>query len=357
MAQITTYFTSSSGGGISGSGAATRIAYWSGASSITSDSELFYDPTNNRVSISAGTLPSASLTIKTEGITDASSAIHVYTQPSEAITDVFRVYSNGRIDSSVCRSDDGTLTNTVAIGVNAGDSIATASECVFLGSGAGRFSVSNIGCTATGNNAFYVGTGNYNDAYGSNSLRNCTNGTGNSGFGSSTLETLTTGTYSCALGETAGRYRRPGATDEPVNPTDGVYIGSGSRSGSSTTNVTNEIVIGKGAIGAGGNTTTIGNSSCVSCFISGNVVPELGMTIPDGTNITFDDGTGTKIGTNAAEKFAFWNKTPIAQPTTSIPGITADHIVGGTNIKTSDTFDNYTVGQVVAALRAVGILA
>jgi hypothetical protein len=82
------------------------------------------------------------------------------------------------------------------------------------------------------------------------------------------------------------------------------------------------------------------------------------MTIPDGTNITFDDGTGTKIGTNAAEKFAFWNKTPIAQPTTSIASAT--YAAGGGSgsiIKTDDTLGGYTMGQVVQALRNIGILA
>ena len=355
MAQITTYF-SSSGGGISGSGTATRIAYWSGASSITSDSELFYDPTNNRVSISAGTLPSASLTIKTEGITDASSAIRVYTQPSEAIRDVFRVYSNGRIDSSVCRSDDGDLTNTVAIGVNAGDSITTASECVFLGSGAGRLSVSNIGCTVAGNNAFYAGTGNYNEAYGNDSLRNCTSGIGNSGFGSSTLATMTTGTYSCALGETAGRYRKPGATDQSVNPTDGVYIGSGSRSGSSTTNVTNEIVIGKDAIGAGTNTATIGNATCSKLVVNGNIEPTNNLILASGKGIFFS-GAGGYIGTTSSQKLAFWGKAPIAQPTTTISsaGYTAGPGMGSI-IKTDDKLGGYTMGQVVQALINIGIL-
>ena len=80
------------------------------------------------------------------------------------------------------------------------------------------------------------------------------------------------------------------------------------------------------------------------------------MTIPDGTNITFDDGTGTKIGTNAAEKFAFWNKTPIAQPTTSITPVTITHN-GGTTIGANDTFNGYTLAKVVAALQAIGILA
>jgi hypothetical protein len=133
-------------------------------------------------------------------------------------------------------------------------------------------------------------------------------------------------------------------------------VGAGVRSGAITANVQNEIVIGADVTGAGSNTTTIGNSSCVSCFISGNVVPELGMSIPDGTNITFDDGEGTRIGTNAAEKFAFWNKTPISQPTTSITPVTIEHNGGGA-IGANDTFGGYTLAKVVAALRNVGILA
>jgi hypothetical protein len=133
-------------------------------------------------------------------------------------------------------------------------------------------------------------------------------------------------------------------------------VGAGVRSGATTANVQNEIVIGANVTGAGDNTTTIGNSSCVSCFISGNVVPELGMTIPDGTNITFDDGTGTKIGTNAAEKFAFWNATPNVQPTSAITSVTAVHGTG-TSVKEDTKYNGYDLGQIVAALQRVGILA
>jgi hypothetical protein len=80
------------------------------------------------------------------------------------------------------------------------------------------------------------------------------------------------------------------------------------------------------------------------------------MTIPDGTNITFDDGTGTKIGTNAAEKFAFWNATPNVQPTTGITGAAYQHNGGG-SVGVDDTFGGYTLAKVVAALQRVGILA
>lgn len=39
------------------------------------------------------------------------------------------------------------------------------------------------------------------------------------------------------------------------------------------------------------------------------------LVMDDGKNITFNTTTGTKIGTAANEKLAFYNATPIVQPT------------------------------------------
>lgn len=80
------------------------------------------------------------------------------------------------------------------------------------------------------------------------------------------------------------------------------------------------------------------------------------LTFGAGRHIYFDTGTGTKIGTATNQKFAFWNATPIVQPTTAV---TAATVVSGagSNIKDTDTFDGYTVAQVVKALRNLGILA
>jgi hypothetical protein len=76
----------------------------------------------------------------------------------------------------------------------------------------------------------------------------------------------------------------------------------------------------------------------------------------DGLNIAFGTTNGTKIGTATNEKLSFWNATPIAQPTTAV---TAATLVsgGGTNIKEDCTFDGYTIGQVVKALRNAGLLS
>ena len=65
-------------------------------------------------------------------------------------------------------------------------------------------------------------------------------------------------------------------------------------------------------------------------------------TLADATNVALNTGTGSKIGTGATQKLGFWNAAPIVQPTTA--GAAA-------------TFDGYTIGQVVKALRNAGLLA
>lgn len=53
----------------------------------------------------------------------------------------------------------------------------------------------------------------------------------------------------------------------------------------------------------------------------------------------------------------FFSVTPQVQQNTSSSSSTVVHNVGGTNIKTVDTFDGYTIAQVVKALRTYGLLA
>ncbi len=78
--------------------------------------------------------------------------------------------------------------------------------------------------------------------------------------------------------------------------------------------------------------------------------------IEDATNIPLGTGTGTKIGTATNQKLSVWNATPIIQPTTAIAAAT---FVTNSSLIFDDsaTFDGYTIGQVVKALRNMGILA
>ena len=80
------------------------------------------------------------------------------------------------------------------------------------------------------------------------------------------------------------------------------------------------------------------------------------LTAKDAFNYSFGTGTGTKLGTSTTQKIGFWNTTPIVQPTT---GVTAATFVANTSGIANDTatFDGYTIGQVVKALRNTGLLA
>jgi hypothetical protein len=80
------------------------------------------------------------------------------------------------------------------------------------------------------------------------------------------------------------------------------------------------------------------------------------LTVGDANNIAVGTTTGTKIGTAASQKLAFWNKTPVAQPTTGISeaAFVAD---SGGSIHPTSTFGGYTIAQIAQALIDVGILA
>lgn len=81
-----------------------------------------------------------------------------------------------------------------------------------------------------------------------------------------------------------------------------------------------------------------------------------GLEFSDGYNMVFNATNGTKIGTDPSQKLSLWGKTPITEPTT---GVTAASFSPGTSNISDDsaTFDGYTIGQVVAALRLLGAIA
>jgi hypothetical protein len=104
-----------------------------------------------------------------------------------------------------------------------------------------------------------------------------------------------------------------------------------------------------------GTNVTITNSysffvNAGTSYFGGNV------QIADTGNIVLATGTGTKIGTAAAQKLAFWDKTPVAQPTTGISGAAFVADSGG-SIHPTSTFGGYTIAQIAQALINVGILA
>jgi hypothetical protein len=98
------------------------------------------------------------------------------------------------------------------------------------------------------------------------------------------------------------------------------------------------------------------NSTRITIGSGGGITFNTGITIGDALNFTFNATTGTKIGTATTEKLAFWNKTPIVQPTTAITGATR---VGGagTTVTTTDTYGGYTIAQLAAIIINTGLTA
>lgn len=77
----------------------------------------------------------------------------------------------------------------------------------------------------------------------------------------------------------------------------------------------------------------------------------------DGINIEFGTTTGTIIGSANTQLLSFWGATPIVQPDNTITDTTT--LVGGagTGLTDTDTWDGYTIGQIVTALKTAGLLA
>jgi hypothetical protein len=89
---------------------------------------------------------------------------------------------------------------------------------------------------------------------------------------------------------------------------------------------------------------------------AGNITFSTGLIYADGMIVTSGTSTGTKFGATTNDKMAFWNKTPIVQPTTGITGATRVG-GGGTTITDTDTFGGYTIAQLAAIIINTGLAA
>lgn len=350
MASITTFFGTQGGGG-SVSGTATRVAFFGGtpgnpSTTLDDSANLEWDDTNSRLSVGDATTVASTLTIAGAGATDSTSAFEVRTDASHADLLLFRVYDNGRIDSRMLDSSE-ALTSSMAIGLDAGSSLTTGIENTFIGTNAGELNTTGQSNTCVGNGAGRSITTRIGHTYigsGAGAVNNSSNS--NTVVGAGALGLATTGGGNVAIGLNAARsFPGPGAQ---ANPSDGVYIGYSVEASSATP--TNEIVIGSNATGAGSNTVVIGSTAILNTYLNGNV------NISDGNNIVLGDTTGTKIGTTASQKLAFYGDTPIVQPTTAVASATAVH-GSGQAVKDDSTFGGYTIGQIVTALQTLGLLA
>lgn len=130
-----------------------------------------------------------------------------------------------------------------------------------------------------------------------------------------------------------------------------IYItgGSGTRSSSGLIQMQNAVEIGWRNAGNTGDFTWTVNAS-------DQFTATTHIRMSDAKNIVLNATTGTKIGTATTQKLGLWNATPIVQPTTAIAASTFAANTSGI-VDDTATFDGYTLGQVVKALRNMGALA
>jgi hypothetical protein len=87
------------------------------------------------------------------------------------------------------------------------------------------------------------------------------------------------------------------------------------------------------------------------------------VTLADGANIATGSTTGTKIGTATTQKVGFYNATPVAQQNTTgtTTGFVANSSANASYNESTYTggvgTTAYTVGDVVRALKNLGLLA
>jgi hypothetical protein len=146
-----------------------------------------------------------------------------------------------------------------------------------------------------------------------------------------------------------------------------VFTGTWFTGGSATTTKPHVLIEPSGATSTAWSTSGTGLGVNAASGFSGNLadlqlngtsewtLSTTTFTIADANNIAVGTTTGTKIGTASSQKLAFWNKTPVVQPTTSISEATFVADSGG-SIHPTSTFGGYTIAQIAQALIDVGIL-
>lgn len=83
---------------------------------------------------------------------------------------------------------------------------------------------------------------------------------------------------------------------------------------------------------------------------------DVNFGIADGKNCVLGTTTGTIWGSTVTQKQSWWGAPPIVQPTTAIAASTFVANTSGI-VNDTATWDGYTIGQVVKALRNEGLLA
>jgi len=363
------------------SGSVGGVLFEGAGNVLQQDSTLFWDNTNKRLGLGATPSTSVRLDVRAQGALSTDIALRVRNSANTA--DILQVNGKGQ----VWANGTGAIATNTAFGEFTLNALTTATGNTAFGYNAIKANLIGGQNTAFGNGALQLTTGASNTAVGYAAGQLNASGTLNTYLGYAAGQNGTTAVSSVFIGVNAGLN---------CNATNAICIGTSA--GLTTGN--GSIAIGNSAgAGTGTHNISLGQSSSLG-MTTGNFNIQLGYrTIASGVttgnyntliggdsvvgavsnNVAISDGqgnkvlwfnsvnamvsdlkidtvTGIKIGTATTNKLAFWNATPIVQPTTAVAAATVVSGTGGT-VKHDDTFDGYTLQQVVKALRNAGLLA
>jgi len=164
-----------------------------------------------------------------------------------------------------------------------GGGAAPTGKNAFFGVNAGNFTM--------GSTAIVPNQGSYNVGVGDESLAKLTAGYYNFGCGTYALGELTAGYGNVGIGSDAGRFIADGVTANALS-SESIFIGGSTKA--SANGITDEIVIGYGAIGKGSHTITLGHTTITNSYIRGNLTIGQGTAATDYT-LTFDGETNDGV--------------------------------------------------------------
>jgi len=227
-------------GMVTGSGTATRIAFWDGASSLSSNAALYWNNTTNRLSVNSGTSPVTEVDVLGR-------------------LNLRNTYGNTYIGNLI-GNNSGTGDSNLGVGSVSLRALTTGTYNVSIGNNVMDFLSTGTSNLGFGNSALYtISTGSHNVAIGAQSLYS-SNGLENVGIGKRAAF-LNTGNYSTAIGSESLRTSSSGSQNTAIGYGSG-YSNVGS----------NNVFIGfqSGFSETGSDKLYISNSTTASPLIGGN---------------------------------------------------------------------------------------
>ena len=264
--------TSAANLGGTGSGFTVNVgSIVNGYSNTAIGYQALYSNTNGNSNVAIGYQASLGNTVGYSNIAIGYQAISTATSSIQNIAIGYQTLNRTSGSSNIAIGYQASYLNTtgansVAIGYYTLNNNTTGDQNTSVGAYSLRYNTTGSYNTALGIFAINTSTSSsYNTAIGYSAI-SAQAGSNNTAIGAFALS-QTLGSNNTALGYNAGRYYTNGIP--ATASTNSIFIGYDTRP--STTNNTNEIVIGYGVTGNGSNTVTLGNNAVTNTYLKGNV--------------------------------------------------------------------------------------